>query len=85
MTTQYMIRIDAYGTIGRFTAEDQAIYERGMRVVCRTPRGLEIGEVLVPAVHTENDAASDGALVRQLTAHDESRLVTQAAAARSSD
>jgi cell fate regulator YaaT (PSP1 superfamily) len=57
------------GHVGRFAAVDAACYPRRTRVICRTPRGLEVGEVLSVA---ENDGgAADGALLRRVTVEDE--------------
>jgi hypothetical protein len=36
------------GQVGRFTAVDAVRYPRRSRVIVRTRRGLEIGEVLTP-------------------------------------
>ncbi len=58
------------GHVGRFTAVDAVLYPRGCRVICRTSRGLEIGEVLA---HADDDspAGSDGSLLRGMTPEDE--------------
>lgn len=62
--------------MGRFTAVDPVSYARGMRVIVRTSRGLEIGEVLSTdeATIAAGDAArgtGDGALIRRMTVEDE--------------
>jgi cell fate regulator YaaT (PSP1 superfamily) len=60
------------GQVGRFSSVDATRYARGARVICRTVRGLEIGEVLA-----EDDAShaaagpSDGDLLRRMTVEDE--------------
>ena len=43
---QFLVRVGAMGSVGRFTAVDPVLFERHIRVVCRTVRGLEMGEVL---------------------------------------
>lgn len=57
------------GHVGRFRASDGACYARGARVVCRTSRGLELGEVLSTA---QSEAPQeDGLLLRRVTVEDE--------------
>jgi hypothetical protein len=48
MTNHHLIRVGAMGQIGRFAAVDAIGYQRHHRVIIRTRRGLEVGEVLVP-------------------------------------
>lgn len=57
------------GQVGRFRSADGRQYPRGAAVVCRTARGIEVGEVLTPAVESEPDRV-DGQLLRALTAED---------------
>jgi hypothetical protein len=61
--------------VGRFTATDAASYPRGARVVCRTSRGLEVGEVLATlsadASQVPVRRGADGALLRAMTPEDE--------------
>lgn len=59
------------GLVGRFRAADQTHYRRGMRVVVRTVRGLEAGEVLVPPEATEGAREGDGEILRGMTTQDE--------------
>lgn len=54
--------------VGRFTSVDAVVFPRGSRVVCRTSRGLEVGEVLGPA---DPASASDGSLLRGVTVEDD--------------
>ena len=66
----YLIQVGAMGHVGRFRAADAGRYARGQRVILRTARGLEIGEVLTP----EGDAPSgeaDGDLLRRMTVQDD--------------
>lgn len=44
--TYHLVRVGALGQVGRFPSTDGIRYPRGTRVVCRTVRGLELGEVL---------------------------------------
>ncbi len=58
------------GHVGRFTAVDAVQYPRGMRVVVRTGRGLEVGEILAPAAADEI-GNSDGSILRGMTTADD--------------
>ena len=57
------------GFIGRFTSSDGHRYPRGKRVVCRTPRGLEVGSVLSEAEPGDHDVS--GSLLRSVTTEDD--------------
>lgn len=73
----HLVRVGSLGQIGRFRSPDASRYQRGARVILRTARGLEIGEVL-------GDTAAgqpDGELLRGMTAEDE--LLADRLAARS--
>lgn len=58
------------GHVGRFTSVDAVQFPRGSRVVCRTSRGLEVGQVLSAATNGER-GESDGSLLRGVTPEDE--------------
>src|SRR5262245_64421622 len=70
MLGQHFVRIGLLGSVGRFAAADHQRYARGARVVCRTTRGLEVGEVLSPADST-TDQPCDGTLLRRVTIEDD--------------
>lgn len=70
MIRQHLIRVGVLGRVGRFTSVDAVRYPRGARVVCRTARGLEVGEVLAPAGDDGGWDHSDGALLRGMTPED---------------
>jgi hypothetical protein len=65
------------GHVGRFVAADATRYPRGARVVVRTGRGLEVGEVLAPpgdcpGAESGADAGNgDGRILRGMTDADE--------------
>ena len=59
------------GHVGRFTAVDAVGYPRGRKVVLRTARGLEIGEVLGPAPDAPVPGQSDGSILRAMTIEDQ--------------
>jgi len=46
---KYVVRYGAMRLLGAFTAPEQSQYSRGVSVVVRTDRGLEIGDVLCDA------------------------------------
>jgi len=69
MLGQHFVRVGLMGSVGRFAAADRQRYARGTRVVCRTARGLEVGEVLSPAELPAE--ACDGTLLRRVTVEDD--------------
>ncbi len=67
---QHLVRVGALGHIGRFTSVDAVRYPRGTRVVIRTGRGLELGEVLAEPLGADSTPA-DGSILRGLTVEDQ--------------
>jgi cell fate regulator YaaT (PSP1 superfamily) len=65
----HYVRVGLLGQIGRFRAADGTHYPRGARVVCRTARGLELGEVL--SLADSETPRADGALLRRVTVEDD--------------
>jgi hypothetical protein len=65
----YYVRVGLLGQIGRFAAVDATTYQRGQRVLCRTKRGVETGEILAPDESPPTDA--DGRLLRPMLVEDE--------------
>ncbi len=59
------------GQVGRFRALDARRYPRGSRVIVRTARGLEIGEVLAPPAGEMSAREADGTLIRGMTVEDQ--------------
>jgi cell fate regulator YaaT (PSP1 superfamily) len=60
------------GQVGRFAAVDAVRYPRRSRVIVRTRRGLELGEVLTPPEDSDDGRTfSDGELLRGVTVQDE--------------
>lgn len=57
------------GQIGRFRSTDGVRHSRGRRVIVRTQRGLECGEVLADSPGTAEEV--DGPLLRRMTVQDE--------------
>ncbi|HWB13292.1 MAG TPA: PSP1 C-terminal domain-containing protein [Pirellulales bacterium] len=70
MPAFHLVRVGALGHVGRFTSVDATRFPRGSRVIVRTVRGLEVGEVLAPPA-SESRAESDGAIVRGMTIEDQ--------------
>jgi cell fate regulator YaaT (PSP1 superfamily) len=48
-STKYIVRHGAMRLLGEFTPADGSAFDRGARVVVRTERGQELGEVLCPS------------------------------------
>lgn len=71
MATHHLVRVGALGHVGRFTSVDLARYPRRSRVILRTGRGLEIGEILAPPSDTDDIQRADGSILRGMTVEDE--------------
>jgi cell fate regulator YaaT (PSP1 superfamily) len=71
MARFHLVRVGAFSQVGRFAAVDAARYPRDERVVVRTARGLEIGEVLAPPYGESEAAAQDGVILRGMTIEDQ--------------
>lgn len=65
----HLVQVGAMGQVGRFRSADGARHKRGRRVIVRTERGLECGEVL--AETPDAPAEVDGPLLRRMTVQDE--------------
>lgn len=83
----YFVRIGSWGEIARCRGGGDGPYRRGRRVICRTPRGLEVGQVTAPdssnapPLDADSQSPSDGdigaekseaaTILRATTAEDE--------------
>jgi cell fate regulator YaaT (PSP1 superfamily) len=67
----HLLRVGALGRIGYFRADGATRYPRGSRVVVRTDRGLELGEVLAPPDESQPPSPPLGTIVRAVTATDD--------------
>lgn len=66
----HLVRIGALGNVGRFRSSDATRFPRGARVIVRTARGLETGEVVAPPAF-DSQAEADGSIVRGMTVEDQ--------------
>ncbi len=70
MSGQHWVRVGVLGSVGRFAAASSHRYARGARVICRTGRGLEVGEVLAP-IDESTPQPAEGTLLRRVTVEDD--------------
>jgi hypothetical protein len=68
---QHLVRVGALGHVGRFTSADAVRYPRAARVVVRSGRGLELGEVLAPPGDAADAQRADGSILRGVTPEDQ--------------
>lgn len=75
MTGVHLVRVGAMADVGAFGSGDATRYPRDSRVIVRTRRGLEIGQVLAPPDDSptpKSDADTvDGTIVRGMTVEDQ--------------
>lgn len=71
MSRYHFVRVGCIGHVGRFAAVDAVRYPRGSRVIVRTGRGLETGEVLALCEVPIGRGESDGAILRGMTVEDQ--------------
>jgi cell fate regulator YaaT (PSP1 superfamily) len=65
----YLVRTGAFGSVALFDAPDAVTVARHGRVICRTRRGLEVGQVLAPSRLPAADVK--GTILRPMTPGDE--------------
>lgn len=70
MADFHLVRVGALANVGRFAATDAVRYPRGARVIVRTDRGLEMGEVVAPALDEGPRIQGDGVILRGATVED---------------
>ena len=74
MSNRYVVRYGVMRTLGIFTTSRGETLARGNRVVARTERGLEVGEVLLEATETVVERMTDprrGQVLRIMSTEDE--------------
>src|SRR5687768_594069 len=67
----HLVRYGLLGHVGSFFAVDAVRYPRRSRVVVRSPRGLEVGEVLAEPEDSGVREAADGQILRRMTVQDD--------------
>lgn len=67
----HLVRYGLLGHVGAFAAADAVRYPRRSRVVVRSPRGLEVGEVLSEPNDGPRAAAADGLILRRMSVQDD--------------
>lgn len=75
--SKYIVRYGAMRFLGSFAPRGSESYDRADRVIVRTNRGLEVGEVLCEATEdalSQLRDASQGQILRRMTADDENEL-----------
>lgn len=75
--TKYVVRYGAMRMLGVFSPRGPAVYRRGLRVIVRTNRGLESGDVLceaTEAIAQGLDNPAQGQILREMTTEDANEL-----------
>ncbi len=67
----HLVRYSLLGHVGRFASVDATLYPRQTRVIVRSVRGLEIGEVLAPPDPEEEALKPEGHILRRVTVEDD--------------
>jgi cell fate regulator YaaT (PSP1 superfamily) len=74
---RYVLRYGSTRAVGLFSPRGQDRYARGMKVIARTPRGLEAAEVLAEATDEQArlmEGTPGGQIVRQMSDSDANEL-----------
>ena len=77
LMSKYVVRYGCMRTLGVFSTRGGDSYRRGIRVVARTNRGLEVGEILCEATEEALKQLKDppyGQILRPMTAEDHNEL-----------
>lgn len=67
----HLVRYGLLGYLGRFSAAGAVRYPRAARVVVRSPRGLELGEVVAEPEPSNRTPQLDGQILRRVTVEDD--------------
>jgi cell fate regulator YaaT (PSP1 superfamily) len=73
MATKYIVRHGAMRQLGEFEPTPETAYRRGQRVIVRSPRGMEPGEVLCEASESSKQFLPEppqGQILRPMTTED---------------
>lgn len=71
MTGEFLVRTGLWGQIDALRSSDASVYQRGDAVVCRTQRGVELGQVVAAG----DSQAIVGQIIRPMS--DQDRLLQQ--------
>src|SRR4051812_39256122 len=85
MVSSYIVRHGAVRFLGKFEADEGVLHLRGSRVLLRSDRGLEVGDVLCeanPRAVAQIVEPTSGRIVRTLTAEDTAQLARLAESER---
>ena len=67
----HLVRYSLLGQVGRFVSNDATCYPRQSRVIVRSRRGLEIGEILSEPEPSDNTSTTEGEILRRMTVEDQ--------------
>ena len=67
----HLVRYSLLGHVGHFTVADAICYPRYTRVIIRSPRGLELGEVLSNSEPHDHHTDLHGQILRRVTVEDD--------------
>jgi len=67
----HVVRYGLLGNVGRFSSPDAVRYPRLSRVIVRSPRGLEVGEVLAEPGGEDGAGRGVGRILRRMTVEDD--------------
>ena len=71
MGAHHLVKIGLMGVVGHYQSPDFTVFPRDSKVICRTTRGLEFGEVICPLDEvSENDQPSAGQILRRVGSED---------------
>lgn len=74
MGNSHVVRYSVMGNVGQFLSPDGS-FRRGSRVILRSSRGLEVGQVLAEATGDAASRSNDGVILRSVVPQDELLLV----------
>lgn len=75
--SRYIVRYGSMRNLGAMAVRNETEYRRGMSVIVRTDRGLEVGQVLCAAPEdalSELDQAPSGQIVREVSTDDANEI-----------
>ena len=73
----FLVRYGSMGWVDQFSAEENAVYAHRERVILKTSRGEEVGEILSSVSMQENPVPSAGTILREFTPTDQQTLSRQ--------